>query len=226
MNIKMYPHFSEVFLSDELIGIFYPLCTVNDNLHFVSSNGLWMDNQYETENNTFQYTKFELKNGKYDFNGDIRLYKGYEFAKKIIYILEKDFEANGNNYLKNKLKTNIYIEEIKKTLPCPATDDIDLKYYLQTFYEFSINKLNYNLNGKFGEFSFLINGYAKPDKSPIVYGKGCHALEETLQEKIDITKDYSEIGTVIGYEYFTDGNDTVLLFNEKENKVLSINCYS
>ena len=152
MEIKMYPSFNEVFTNEELLGVFYPLCSVENQLHFVSSNGLWMDEQFETENNTTEYAKFELKNGKYDFKGDIRLYKGYEYAKNVFSILETNFNVNGKNYLTNRLKTELYIEKIKKILPPQTTEEIDLDYYLQTFYEFNINKLNYNLNGKFGAF--------------------------------------------------------------------------
>jgi len=92
-----------------------------------------------------------------------------------------------------------------------------------TFYEFSINKLNYNLNGKFGEFNYLMNGYSNPSKSPIIYDgedyEG-YILDDNL------IKGYCYIGAVIGCKFFTDGNDTVLLYNEKENKVLSVNHYS
>lgn len=224
----MYPDFNEVFSTDELLGVFYPLCSIDENLHFVSSNGLWLDEQYETEHNASEYTRFEIKNGKYDFKGDIRLYKGYKCAKRIFPILENDFETNGKTYLQKKMKTGFYIEKTKKMLSALVMEDIDLGYYLQTFYEFNINKLNYGLNGKFGEFMHLINGRGKHE-SPIVYEEAeirIYRVEETLQKKIDIIKNYSEIGTVIGYEFFTDGNDSVLYFNEKENKVLSINCYS
>ena len=226
MEIKMYPGFNEVFTNDKLLGVFYPLCSVEKNLHFISSNGLWMDEQYQTEENSFKYTKLELKNGKYDFKGDIRLYKGYEYAKETYSILENDFNKNGNDYLKNRLKTEFYIEQIKKILPVKTKEDIDLKYYLQTFYEFSINKLNYNINGEFGKFSHIIRGGYGGNQSPIVYEKGYHNAEETLSEKIDILKGYAEIGTIIGYEFFTDGNDSVLFYNEKESKIISINCYS
>ena len=65
----------------------------------------------------------------------------------------------------------LYIEKITKILPPQTREAVDLDYYLNTFYEFSINKLNYNLNGKFGELNHLIKGYAKPDKSPIIYNK-------------------------------------------------------
>ena len=226
MEIKMYPLFNDVFATDDLLGIFYPLCCAGNNMHFVSSNGLWMDEQYATENNTFAYTRFELINGKYNFKGDIRLYKGYEYAKKIFSILENDFNKNGNNYLNNKLQTNIYIEEIKKILPPQTTEDIDLNYYLKTFYEFSINKLNYNLNGNFGEFSFFMKGKNNPNKSPIIYNEKEYSKEGGGNIDEEIIKGYSYVGAIIGYEFFTDGNDTVLYYDEKENKVLSVNNYS
>ena len=110
MVMKMYPSFNEVFANNELLGVFYPLCSSEDGMHFVSSNGLWMDEQYETEHNTFNYVKFEMQNGKYDFKGDIRLYKGYEYAKKIFPILENDFNVNGNEYLAKKIKPAFYIK--------------------------------------------------------------------------------------------------------------------
>jgi hypothetical protein len=189
------------------------------------ASGYKIDEKYKTENNTSEYTKFELKNGKYDFKGNIRLYKGCEYAKNTFSILENDFNENGNNYLTNKLKTNLYIEEIKKILPSETASDIDLDYYLKTFYEFSINKLNYNLNGEFGKFSHIIMGGYGENKSPIVYN------EEEYKESggninLEIIKGYSYIGAIIGYEFFTDGNDSVIFFNENENKVLSVNCYS
>jgi len=227
MKIKMYPSFNEVFTNDELYGVFYPLCTVENKLHFVSSNGLWMDEQIETEHNTFEYTKFELKNGKYDFKGSIGLYKGHKYAKKTFSILENDFNKNGYDYLKNKLKTDFYIEKMKKILPAQRTEDIDLDYYLETFYTFSVNKLNYKLNGKFGNFSHIIEGYGE-NQSPIIYDEKKYNEESggNIILYKDIFKGYSYVGAVIGYEFFTDGNDSVLYFNEKDSKVISVNCYS
>ena len=221
--MKMYPSFNEVFASDDLLGIFYPLCSNGHGLHFVSSNGLWMDEQYETEHNTFSYVQFKIKNGKYDFKGDIRLYKGYEYARKIFPILEEDFNVNGSDYLAEKMKPALYIKKIIKTLPPQLQNDIDLDYYLNTFYEFSINKLSYSLHGDFGVFNHLIKGYRKLDTSPIIYNEKEHGGNPMDDH---IIKGYSHIGAVVGYEFFTDGNNTVLFYNENENKVLSANHYS
>jgi len=222
--MKMYPSFNEVFVNDELLGIFYPLCSDEHGLHFVSSNGLWMNEQYGTEHNTFSYVKFEIISGKYDFSGDIRLYKGCEYAKKIFPILADDFNTNGNDYLAEKIKPVIYINKITKILPPQTVEDIDLDYYLNTFYEFNINKLNYNLNGKVGEFSHLIRGYAKPVKSPIIYNEKEHGGHIPMEK--NLTKGYRHMGAVVECEFFADGNDTVLFYNENDNKVLSANHYS
>jgi hypothetical protein len=228
-KLKMYPSFDEVFTTKELVGVFYPLCSLGKNLHFVSSNGLWMDERYETEDNTKKYTKFEIENSKYNFKGDIRLYKGYEFAKKIFSALENDFETNGKDYLNKKMKTELYIKRIKKSITSQGKGDIDLEYYLQAYYEFNINKLNYILNGKFGCFSQLMEGFESGNESPIIYPKGHPEIEtmdtEEFQEYVNI-EGYSEIGVVIGYEFFTDGNDSVLFFNKNENKVITFNHYS
>ena len=229
MEITMYPPFNEVFFDNNLLGIFYPLCSVNKNLHFVSSNGFWMDEQYETNYNTLLYTRFELDNSsRYCFKGDIRLYKGYEYAKIIYPILERDFTENGKNYLHDKVKTENYILLSKKLIPIETKKDIDLNYYLQTFYEFNINKLNYTLNEKFGEFNRLFIEGLPEENSPIVYedADSMEEVEEVVEDNIDLIKDHLAIGKVVGDEFFTDGNDTALYFNKKENTVLLINYYS
>jgi hypothetical protein len=195
-----------------------------------------MDEKYATEINNEEYTKFDVNNGKYSFKGDIQLYKGYEYAKLIFPLLENDFETNGKSYLQEKLKTKLYTKRIKKLLPLEKIDDIDLEYFLHTFYEFQINKLNYNLNGKFGQFPYLIDDWEKVEsfeesersKSPIIYTDDANMeVREQTQDNTDVNllKGYLEIGRVIGHEFFGDGNDSFLYFNEKENKVVSFNYY-
>ena len=70
----------------------------NKTFHFISSNGLWMNEAFETKVNTAQYTVFDLENDKY-------------------------------------------------------------RYFLQTFYEFSINKLNYfDIIGQVMDDEFFTDG--------------------------------------------------------------------
>lgn len=236
MKIKLYPDFNDVFADETLKGIFYPLCSVtfdqypNQIFHFISSNGLWMNEDFETEHNTSQYTLFEIIDHKYKFHGDIRLYQGFEHAQNIFDALQNDFILNGASYLENKLQTDAYIEQQKHNLHLETQDEFDINYYLQTFYEFSINKLCFVLNNKFGEFRGVIDGW--PDgnhRSPIVYDETTDVLKSTLHHyempEIDHADRFKVIGSIIGCEFFTDGNDTILHFDHS-NKILCVNFYS
>ncbi|EWH13928.1 hypothetical protein KLA_07747, partial [Cellulophaga geojensis KL-A] len=241
MNIELYPEFDKVFTDKILEGIFYPLCSLtlkeypNKVFHFISSNGMWMDENHKTESNSSDYTLFEFQENKYKFNGDIRLYKGYEQAKNILDKLQKDFDKNGRVYLDTKTQTDDYIRNQKQNFNIESNDDFDIDYYLQTFYEFSINKLNFKLNKRFGEFRHIIDGWGKSDKSSIIYeikndnSTGFTDIEvnkEYIFPKTIEIEEYAKIGFIIGYEFFTDGNDTYLAFDEDKERVICINHYS
>jgi hypothetical protein len=241
MNIKLYPNFDKVFIDEVLKGIFYPLCSLTLEkypkriFHFISSNGLWMDENHKTENNTFDYTLFEIKENKYKFNGDIKLYKGFEQAKDIFGKLQEDFDKNGLVYLETKTKADDYILNQKRNLKIEANDNFDLDYYLQTFYEFSINKLNFELTNDFGAYRHIIDDWGKSDKSSIVYeikndnSTGYADIEvnkEFIFPKTIEIENYTKIGFIIGHEFFTDGNDSYILFDKNKEKIISINHYS
>ncbi|QOW46626.1 MULTISPECIES: hypothetical protein [Acinetobacter] len=236
MKIELYPNFNDVFTDETLKGIFYPLCSVildqypNQIFHFISSNGLWMNENFETEHNTFQYTLFEIIDHKYKFHGDVKLYQGFEHAKNIFHDLQNDFTRNGQLYLKSKLKTEVYIDQQKRNLNLKKHDDFDLDYYLQTFYEFSINKLCFELNQEFGTFRAVIDDWSNGNKtSPIVYDETTNTLKGRLNHyempEINHADTFKVIGSIIGYEFFTDGNDTILHF-DGSNQILCVNFYS
>ena len=236
MKIDLYPNFDEIFIDEILKGIFYPLCSLtldkypNKVFHFISSNGLWIDENFETENNTFSYTLFDVIENKYKFKGDIKLYKGSKQAKNIFDKLQSDFDLNGKDYLETKMQTDDYIEKQKKNLDIKTDNEFDADYYIQTFYEFSINKLNFELTNEFGAFRGVIDGWSDGDKiSPIVYDETTDELKGTLnyydKPEIENVDDFEVIGKIVGYEFFTDGNDTVLFFNNS-GKMLCINSYS
>lgn len=237
MKIFPYPSFEEVFTDKTLEGVFYPLCSIEYvtkesvvKLHFISSNGLWMDEDFSTKTNTFSYTLFNVVDGRYQFCGDIRLYKGFLQAKEIFPKLVADFEANGNSYLHQKLSTEAYIAKQISTLDLSSYAKIfDIEYYLQTFYEFSINQLYYRLHHEFAAFGAAIGGFGKAEKSPIVYGAKLEDAMEVLQYSqpaIEDIQDYHAVGQVIGCEFFTDGNDTILLYNALKHRALCVNFYS
>jgi len=238
MEIELYPEFNEVFENDTLKGIFYTLCKVSSikqgSFFFVSHNGIWTDENIKNENNQSEFICFLRKNGKYYFNGNLELYIGHENAKQVFETLNDDFNLNGEEYLAQKLKTELYIEKINKNLNIDF-GKIDSNYYLETFYQFSINKLNYKKSGKFGAFREIIDGWGKPDKSPIVYeiknDNSCGYADIEINKEfifpktIEIEK-YEKIGFVEGSEFFTDGNDTYLVFDKKNGKIISVNHYS
>jgi len=236
MKINLYPTFEEVFTDETLKGIFYPLCSLtlekypDKVFHFISSNGLWMDENYETKFNTFNYTLFDVVENKYKFNGNVKLYKGFKQAKNIFEKLQEDFKTNGKIYLETKTKTDDYIETQKRNLKIKTDDEFDADYYIQTFYEFSINKLNFELTNEFGTFRGVIDGWPDGDKiSPTVYDETTNELKGTLNHydkpKIENIDTFEVIGKIVGFEFFTDGNDTVL-FHNNSDKILCVNSYS
>ncbi|EDM38124.1 hypothetical protein PBAL39_00877 [Pedobacter sp. BAL39] len=236
MKINLYPNFDEVFTDETLKGIFYPLCSLtlekypNKVFHFISSNGLWMDEDFEIKNNTVNYTLFDIVDNKYKFNGNIQLYKGYRYAKDVVDKLQNDFDLNGKYYIETRTQTEDYIEKQKRNLALETDDDFDVDYYIQTFYEFSINKLNFELTNEFGAFREIIDDWPGRDQiSPVVYDETTDELKGALNDydkpDIDNIDTFEVIGKIVGFEFFTDGND-ILLFYSRSCKILCINSYS
>ncbi|MDR0229165.1 MAG: hypothetical protein LBI72_08900 [Flavobacteriaceae bacterium] len=237
MEIKLYPLFEEVFVNQDLKGIFYPLCTVQiatgEKLHFVSHNGIWTNSQSSSEQNTDSYVCFEVKEGKYTFTGDINLYQGYQDAPMIHQILVQDFEANGIKYWKQRTTEEDYAKQVQKLLP-NISSTLDVDTYIEFFYAYALNKLVFEQTGQFGKFRQLISSYAKAATSPYVYTIGSDTYEEilhhtTIEDELPssiILDRYKPIGVTIGHEFFTDGNDCLLYYNTEEKIVICVNSYS
>ncbi|MCL2422753.1 MAG: hypothetical protein FWD11_02485 [Micrococcales bacterium] len=240
-KLIMYPSFGDVFETDDLLGVFYPLCTVVDErhgpLHFVSSNGLWMDDTFATDANTHAFTVFRVVEGKYQFDGDLRLYTGAGQAKSIFPLLEEDLAAHGDQYLAGtdgsqawygggKEEAEAYVERMRGVLPDPV-DGFDMDYYLETFYAFSSYKRNYSLTGKFrSDISVrhrvggghVVSGTADGYTMEMLWTED--GTEPTLLDnRVDI-------GMVIGSEFFQDGNDAALYYGPDSSTALIVNCYS
>ncbi|HAS43575.1 MAG TPA: hypothetical protein DCS93_24055 [Microscillaceae bacterium] len=236
MKIDLYPKFEEVFDDKQLEGIFYPLCKISDlakglpqSLFFVSTNGLWMDETNETAYNGFSFTIFDIIEGKYAFKGDLNLYKGYTIAQKIFPIIQQDFARQGSTFLSDKMQPEQYIKYIKPRLAVQSSD-FDLDYYLETFYAYSINQLNYEQTGNFGAYRAVIDGWSNLGESPQVYetqnfGDIEVNSEYLLPHTVSLDQ-YTKIGYIIGHEFFHDGNDCYLAYNPTHKNVLCINQYS
>jgi hypothetical protein len=241
MKIEMYPSFEDVFNDSLLKGIFYPLCKVSEiggefpeSLFFVSSNGIWPHDEAAGEFNSRDFAIFHLESGKYSFRGSVELYQGYSAAKDLLQNLEEDFQSHGVNYLTKKLSADTYIEKMLKTFPISDTE-MDREYFIRTFYEYHINKLNYMRTGKVGSFYHVMEGWAKPDTTPIVYdmlksessGYGdIEVNQEYLFPKSLRIDGFEKVGFVMGSEFFTEGNDSYLFFDKENQMVLCVNHYS
>ncbi len=236
MKIELYPTFNSVFIDEQLKGIFFPLCSIELNdenqtkLFFVSSNSVFTNEENKSDDNNNIFTKFSLVDNKYNFNGNIELYKGYKTIKEIFKILETDFAERGNQYLENKTKSKEYINKIKSKISVENLE-FDLDYYLQKFYEFSINKLNYQINKVF-EFIHINDDFGEKlkMKSQIVedVDEGCFGdieinAEYLFPKNINL-EEYEKAGQM--YDFFVDGLVIVLLYNRNDNTVLNINNYS
>jgi len=237
MNISLYPAFDDVFDDPSLKGVFYPLCRLTDispeitePLFIISTNGLWTDETNKSDFNWPSFTQFSVVNGKYQFNGNLNLYTGYKEAQTIFPLLDEDFEEKGEQYITDKLKTDSYIQQVKSKLGIEL-NQLD-EYYIETFYTFSVNKLIFQKTGKFGAFYHILEGWEKPDPSQFVYAANEHNFEELevnqeymFPHTIDL-KDYTKIAYTIGSEFFTDGNDSFLLYDENTKSALCVNQYS
>lgn len=242
MKIELYPTFDEVFYDQQLKGIFYPLCSIElddaqkTKLFFVSSNGIWMNESETSDFNNSAFTKFDIVDSKYKFNGNLDLYQGHQKAKDFFILMEMDFEENGKSYLENKVSTASYIANIKPKLADFEESELDVEYYLQTFYEYAITKLNYSINTNFGSFnSIMKNWNSAKNSSSVVYAissenssgfADIEANAEYFFPKSIGFSDYEKIGQTIGHEFFTDGTDCILLYNQNNKTVLCINNYS
>jgi hypothetical protein len=233
MTVKPYPTFETVFSDKKLKGIFYPLCSVSNidgidaELFVVSTNGLWIDENFKNEFASFNFMSFHMIDKKYHFNGDIRLFKGSDKANELYQIIETDFHENGHTYLSEKMKERNYVAKMKQEL---STDfgAFDIDYFLENFYSFSINKLNYELTGKFGAFREIIDGWGTSD-AKFLYDKSTNDFQscyKDIESETRFTVDLEKIGLAIGFHYFTDGNDTLLLYDNNAKTAYCINHYS
>lgn len=230
VNVTLYPAFADVFTNDELKGVFHPLCSVtlanDEQLHFVSHNGMWINEDVESDTNNSRFVVFKVIDGKYQFIGNTAVYEGYAVAKQVYSIIQADFDMNGISYLNSKKKTQEYIDEMLSKISDIAVGAFDIAYYLAAFYEYSINKIDYKRSGKFGRFRQVIDGWGKADESTLVYTDST-MVEEMVAEFSDVFENQrlKEIGYTIGSEFFTDGNDNYLCYDKVNQLAVVVNHY-
>lgn len=148
LQIKPYPDFEEVFTQPELKGFYYPLCTVsyknkdtNQNFifHIVSSNGLWLDEDKITPELNNSFSVFQLKGDKYQFNGHLKSFVGYEYIPVLKNYLDQYFKENGKNYQDSQEQSAQFVAHIQLNYP-GELNSFDSEYYITTFFNYHIRK--------------------------------------------------------------------------------------
>lgn len=240
MIFDFYPDFDKVFADDTLKGLFYPLCTVssipsypNTKLHFVSSNGVWLDEQYNNIENNNGYVRFKLIDNLYVFQGDFRLYRGHDIAKDLYKQLEAYFTQNIDVIMQTNLKVADYIELMKQeVLDINFPEKFDLNYYIETFYEFTINREIFKITGKFNQYENFINSKNFTRDSKILNNEKVNPIKSKLyndwiySQYANIFDGCMPIGRADALTFFSDGNDSELFFNQDQEYALSVNFYS
>ncbi|MBM7366366.1 hypothetical protein [Gordonia hydrophobica] len=223
MTLTLYPAYDSVFATDEALGIFYPLCTLTtddgQDFHFVSSTGLWRADESVT-------TEFRLEGGRYSLVDDASAFQGADGARPLFAALDADFAHHGEQYLADELRSGEYVQKLEDQVSHLASEDLDLEYFLTTFYCFAVNRLIFTSSGTFNQFRHVIEGWADPDPSPVVHEVDESMLEESLEGEDDPFDDDHRLGMIIGSEFFTDGNDEIHLFKATTSTVTVVSAYS
>ena len=239
LEVKPYPEFEEVFEDNNLKGFFFPLCSliyrdkksdINRVFHVLSHNGLWLDESKSTFELNENFSVFEIKLDKYQFNGSITSFKGYDYVKNLFAFLIKHFEDNTTSYLNTKFTSADFVKHIQANYFNDLTL-FDSEYYLESFFTYHKQKFNFKNqtnNNNFlpiKDFKNLNLFTAYNEKDFINVGE-----EIIINEKyFKITANLIEktpIGVCWVDEYFQDGNNIFAFYDDKNKYVYFVNQYS
>lgn len=210
IEIIEYPDFTTVFENEELKGIYHPLCSVKIKkkkskdysiFHIVSHNGVWLNDENNTGNPNEEYSIFKISQNKYQFNGDLSRFKGYELIKDLFNFLTEEYNK------KLKLTSEEFINHIISTYPIDISS-FDYLNYIETFYYFNEQKPKKN------------NGFEPFNKKKFI----SIGEELILNNKELIT--LVPIGVCWSEHYFQDGNSIFLFYEPEQNFIYCVNQYS
>ena len=169
-NIILYPDPTTVFTDPALSVYFKPLLTANTEaggqsraIHLLSTDGLICE-----ETLSFRYAEnfcfgFSCNAGRYQFLGDLRVFREADLVPALHRLLLEDFEQKKAAYVKNKTTTGEYLEQLQpilKTEPA-AAGFTDAEYYARSFYSYEFTKYYYQRFGVHRHVSVVTEGWAK-----------------------------------------------------------------
>lgn len=221
-NIKFFPDYKDIFIDENLKYYFKPICTIG-NYHFLTVDGIFCIKNYKYSEN--DYFGFKLKDGKYEFLGNLDCFGNNEI-EKLYEILEKDFEKNKKDYLSKKIKIVNYVKNIfSKIGEIKFDEEQDLEYYIESFYCYNMAKYYYELNKKIVSVKALTENYGITPEDELFIDK--EELKNCLGDffinieyELELTTAPIEDMCVMGIEVipFTMCGEIVgLLYDEKED---------
>lgn len=228
LELSHYPNFEDVFLDKKLEGFFYPLCSLyfsgkeddkKQVFHLVSCNGLWLDQAEESAGLNEGFSAFELKDGKYDFKGDLKPFKGHTDIPDLYRFLKEDFERSGAEYLNMGMTEEEYEDHVASHYT-KQSESFDSAYYIHTFFNYSIKKLKQtrrrgaeNLFSAFNTTDFIAAS------EELIVNEKYYAFPANLANTIPL-------GACWSYEYGVDGNNTFAFYDPEKSLVYNVNQYS
>lgn len=211
-NIFLYPEPSAVFKDPALALYFKPLLThaVNVNnkdyqIHLFSRDGLICK-----EEPIYQYSEnycfgFRYNDGKYEFLGDLQVFEETEKLSALHQLLQQDFDAKKDEYLKNKTTVKEYLEAIRKELEDASRfgEYIYAEIYARSFYSYEFTRYYYRKYGAHRHISVVTEQWAKntdpflldEDDAQDMLEEWFEGFDEDTESKYGISTDMFAGGT-------------------------------
>lgn len=224
IKIKLFPAYTEVFVTEQCLGFYYPLCSLQfqwkgdqttETVHIVSHNGLWFAEEGEPNNPYESFSMFDRVGDKYKLTGSLTNFSGWKYVQALYKFMEREFKHLSQTHESKQA----FIEAVLASYP-HKLGDFDKEYYIETYYEYTMRKQACVEKG------FL--PYDSIDKAVFSLFNEEHFI--AIGEEII---DYREAGGVdrpLGVcwseSFFGDGNHIFAFLDENKDKVYLVNQYS
>ncbi len=211
--ITLFPAFESIFADDRLRGLFYPLCRLayqDKVLAIVSHVGIWFDDAAADDFAGSAFTRFSLQNSKYQYSGHLAGFRHADIARKIYPLLERDFVTRPWSVTQQA----DYLAYAQALLG-EVDEAFDAGYYLSSYFHYACRRAEYQKTGTLKIFTGLDDHGAFED---------IRANAGYLLPALDLNA-YTLIATAAGHEFFGDGHDVSLLYQQPD-EILMVYSYS
>lgn len=233
--MKLFPTIASVFKAPKAYYkyIFFPVLTIDlaaHNLgeglvHFISvwGNGD-PDDTLDPGNLEYNYSKFTRDGDKYIFNGTL---DGISTFNKVeIWYNEalKDYEENKTDYLVKRERNEVSNSALYKKIQEKNKIDFDYYHYTKGLFNYWITRDKYLETGKFIQGGFYTDANSGHERE--IYEQIGGEIDfdefeyflEILENNKELKDNKQFIGSVIGYNYISFGEDRLHLFLDPKKK--------